>query len=192
MTEVQTEQTMTPEEQERAASAEAVNSVKVELADLCAKGTSNYAHKNYNEAADYFARASELQAEINGEMEPQNAELLFLYGRSLFKVGQGKSDVLGGRAAGERRKSNASEKPKKKESVAGANDGRLESITEEGVALIAEEKDGGAAEQGEGGPKKPLFQFTGDENFEDSDEEEVSCIGFLILNQSNYIIGWKW
>jgi HAT1-interacting factor 1 len=83
---------------------EAHNTTLVSLADLCAKGTSHYAHKQYDEAADLFARASELQAELNGEMDPANAEVLFLYGRSLFRVGQGKSDVLGGRAQGEKAK----------------------------------------------------------------------------------------
>jgi HAT1-interacting factor 1 len=152
---------------------EAMNSVKISLADLCAKGTSHFAHKNYTEAADYFARASELQAELNGEMDPDNAEILFLYGRSLFKVGQSKSDVLGGKAGGEKKKPKdvAKEKIKKDVAVA-APPSELDTIAEEGVPVIAE-NNGSEAKKEEDGPKKPLFQFTGDENFEDSDEEEV-------------------
>jgi hypothetical protein len=35
------------------AATEVYNNVKVSLADLCAKATSNYARKNYNAAVDY-------------------------------------------------------------------------------------------------------------------------------------------
>lgn len=61
-----------------AAAMEVFNNVKVSLADLCAKGTAQYAHKNFEEAADLYARAAELQAELNGEMSPDNADILFL------------------------------------------------------------------------------------------------------------------
>ena len=147
---------------------EVFNSVKISLADLCAKGTAQYAHKNFEEAADLYARASELQAELNGEMSPENAEILFLYGRSLFKVGQSNSDVLGGRAAGEKKKSNGSTKAKKAPKA--EPKGELEKVTEEGVAIIAEQN--GDASDGEADTKKPLFQFTGDENFDESDDDE--------------------
>jgi HAT1-interacting factor 1 len=151
---------------------EVFNSVRVSLADLCAKGTAQYAHKNYDEASDLFARASELQAELNGEMSPENAEILFLYGRSLFKVGQSKSDVLGGRAGGEKKKKlNGAAKAKKAEPVK-KEKSELDKITEEGFAIIAEQNGGGLKAE-EDGVKKPLFQFTGDENFEDSADEEV-------------------
>merc|ERR1712093_839717 len=129
--------------EESSAAMEVFNNVKVSLADLCAKGTAQYAHKNFEEAAELYARAAELQAELNGEMSPDNADILFLYGRSLFKVGQSKSDVLGGKAGGEK-------------------------ITEEGVAIVAGQN--GSAEEAVDA-KKPLFQFTGDENFEDSDDD---------------------
>lgn len=157
--------------QDAAAAMEAFNSVKVSLADLCAKGTAQYAHKNYEEASDLYSQASELQAELNGEMSPENAEILFLYGRSVFKVGQGKSDVLGGRASGEKKKEkkkgaakSKAEKPKEEEKT------KSELVAEEGVAIIADQASG-AKEEVEA--KKPLFQFTGDENFEDSDDEDA-------------------
>jgi HAT1-interacting factor 1 len=154
------------------AAMEAFNSVKVSLADLCAQGTAKYARKQYEEATDLYARASELQAELNGEMSPENAEVLFLYGRSLFKVGQSKSDVLGGRASGEQKKTNGSSKSKKAEAQKPKTES--ENITEAGVAIIAGQN--GSAAPAEGDGKKPLFQFTGDENFEDDsdDEDEVS------------------
>jgi len=152
---------------------EVYNSVKVSLADLCAKGTAQYAHKNYEEASDLYARASELQAELNGEMSPDNAEILFLYGRSLFKVGQSKSDVLGGKAGTEKKKPNGAAKAKKQAPKQELKS-ESEKIAEEGVAIIAEQNSNGVPEEGVDA-KKPLFQFTGDENFEDSDDDaEVS------------------
>lgn len=162
---------------------EDIKSKKVTLADLSAKGTALYAHKNFEEAAEIFSEASVLQAEINGEMAPENAEILFHYGRSLFRVGQSKSDVLGATAGGDKPK-NASSKPKPKPSASKPATTDSEKVTEEGVALVAEKKEGETIQEAAakkeandaGAPKKPLFQFTGDENFdEDSDEEDVSC-----------------
>ncbi|CZR60466.1 related to histone H1-binding protein [Phialocephala subalpina] len=158
-----------------AAAMEAFNSAKVSLADLSAQGTAKYARKLYEEAADLYARASELQAELNGEMSPENAEILFLYGRSLFKVGQSKSDVLGGKAGGEKKKANGSAKPKKAEAQKEEPKTESEKITEEGVAIIAGQN--GTATKTEEEGKKPLFQFTGDENFEDDSDEEDQAEG---------------
>lgn len=171
---------------EEALTAEEVfNSAKVSLADLCAKATAQYAHKNYEEAADTYARASELQAELNGEMAPENGEILFLYGRSLFKVGQSKSDVLGGRGGGEKKKPSSGTKAKKEEPKP------IDKVAEEGVAIIAEQKSGAApiseaAKEGSNG-NKPLFQFTGDENFEDSDDEEEvhTCVNQAMTFSNN-------
>ncbi len=158
------------------------NSMKVSLADLCAKGTAQYAHKNYLEAANLYAMASEMQAELNGEMSPDNAEILFLYGRTLFKVGVSKSDVLGGKASGEKKssKSNGSggskEKKEKKELPAIIEEKPVEKTAEESGAIVAEQKNGEQKEEEKAlDTKKPLFQFTGDENFEDSDDEEEVC-----------------
>ncbi|KAK7215564.1 hypothetical protein V2G26_003567 [Clonostachys chloroleuca] len=138
---------------------EDIHSKKVTLADLSAKGTALYAHKNYEEAAEIFSLASILQAEINGETAPENAEILFHYGRSLFKVGQSKSDVLGGSApVVEKKPAKTSDKPKPAEKPA---------KTEEQGEKAGEDK------KEEDPAKKPLFQFTGDENFDDSDEEEI-------------------
>ena len=144
---------------------------KVSLADLCAKGTSHYAHKQYEDAAEYFARAAELQAEVNGEMSEENGEVLFLYGRSLFRLGQSNSDVLGGSGGNKEKKPAVKPKKEVKE--------ERETVTEAGVAIMAEGVDKAEKEIKEDGeehvvdaPKKPLFQFTGDENFEDSDDED--------------------
>ncbi|KAM3075104.1 hypothetical protein ACMFMG_007440 [Clarireedia jacksonii] len=140
-------------------------SSRVTLADYCARGTASFAQKHYEEAVDHYAKAAELQAEINGEMAVENAEILFLYGRALFKVAQASSNVLGGKAS-------SGDKPKKakKEKVAKEENGSAEKVIEEAVSAIA---NGGGEKKEEGADaKKPLFTFTGDENFEDSEDEE--------------------
>ncbi|KAF4949743.1 hypothetical protein FGADI_8681 [Fusarium gaditjirri] len=146
------------------------NSKKVTIADLSAKGSALYAHKNYEEAAEVFSRASVLQAEVNGETSPDNAEILFHYGRSLFRVGQSKSDVLGGPAASENKKSAESKSKKPAQTEA-------QKVTQEGVGIVAEQKEGEKKTEDIKGDKKPLFQFTGDENFDESDEEEAEGEG---------------
>ena len=143
---------------------------KVTLADLSAKATTLYAHRQYEEAAEVFSRASVLQAELNGETAPENADILFHYGRCLFKVGQSKSDVLGGPAAADKStaKTNSTGAPKPKPKPEEKTE--AQKVTQEGVAIAAE-----GDKPKEGGPeeKKPLFQFTGDENFDESSDEEV-------------------
>ncbi|KAL1837942.1 hypothetical protein VTJ49DRAFT_3237 [Mycothermus thermophilus] len=136
---------------------ETKKSLKVSLADLCAKATALFAHKKYEEAVEIYGQAAEMQAEMNGEMNPANAEILFLYGRALFKVGQSKSDVLGGKAPEAK-----PAKPKASKSTNGS------------TSAAAEPKPAAAASGTTEKPeiKKPLFQFQGDENFEDSDEDE--------------------
>ena len=154
---------------------------KVTLADLCAKGTAFYTRRQYEAAADTFSKASILQVELNGETSPENAEILFHYGRSLFKVGQSKSDVLGGpaAAANKNKKPKGGEKTKKAPAPEVATT-EEEKVTQEGIAIIAEKKEaehkaeGDKAEGDKTDAKNPLFQFTGDENFDESDEEEVS------------------
>ncbi|KAK1246989.1 hypothetical protein MKX08_000791 [Trichoderma sp. CBMAI-0020] len=145
-----------------------IKSKKVTLADLSAKGTALYAHKKYEGAADIFSRASILQAEINGETAPENAEILFHYGRSLFKVGQSKSDVLGGSAPAE----------KKTKANSGAPSKKAAKPDEEKAATAAGQPAEGGENKGDDKSdvpegKKLFFQFTGDENFDDeSDEDE--------------------
>ncbi|KAJ5041049.1 uncharacterized protein L3040_005606 [Drepanopeziza brunnea f. sp. 'multigermtubi'] len=133
---------------------------------------------------------------LNGELSNDNADILFLYGRSLFKVGQSKSDVLGGKSGGEKKKkkpkgiveekkaeekevkteseekevkTESEEKDVKTESEEKEVRTESEKIAEEGAATIAEQE--GSAAGAVVDAKKPLFQFTGDENFEDSDED---------------------
>lgn len=133
-------------------------SLKVSLADLSAKAAALFAHKKFDEAAEVYAQAAEMQAEMNGEMSPDNAEILFLYGRALFKVGQSKSDVLGNKAP-----EATKPKPAKK---AKATNGDAEPKNGESAEAKVEDAAADAVKD-----KKPLFSFEGDENFEGSDED---------------------
>ncbi|KAK4104628.1 hypothetical protein N658DRAFT_504226 [Parathielavia hyrcaniae] len=171
---------------------ETAKSLKVSLADLSAKAGALYARKQYEEAAEVYAQAAEMQAEMNGEMNPENAEVLFLYGRTLFKVGQRKSDVLGGKAP--EAKKTPKPKPAKSSNpangnapaTAGSKNGAAE-VAGSSAATIAETENqlnrfvGEAAAQGAKKQeteapmpeqKKSMFHFEGDENFVDSEEEE--------------------
>lgn len=175
-------------------------SLKVSLADLTARASGLYAQKKYDEAAEVYAQAAEMQAEMNGEMSPENAEILFLYGRSLFKVGQGKSDVLGGKAPatdGGKPKQQQKKAPKKangapkaepvaEAAAAPAAEEKTETpeadrVAQEAVKIIADDTSAGQAEKKEVEAKKPLFQFTGDENWVDSDEEDDVSDNFQLL-----------
>ncbi|KAK0635802.1 hypothetical protein B0T17DRAFT_587173 [Bombardia bombarda] len=145
---------------------QAAQSLKVSLADLSAKAAAQFAHKNYDEAAEMYAQAAEMQAEMNGEMSPDNAEILFMYGRALFKVGQSKSDVLGGRAP-EAKKQQPKPKPKPKTATNESASSAAQTKVENSDAAAS--TDAAAVPDVE---KKPLFHFEGDENFDDSEEDE--------------------
>ncbi|PHH85804.1 hypothetical protein CDD83_11143 [Cordyceps sp. RAO-2017] len=144
-----------------------VKSKRVTLADLSAKGTALYAHKKYEDACDIFSTASILQAEINGETAPENAEILFHYGRSLFKVGQSKSDVLGGPPPAAVAAPTAEVPEKGAASTAAA--AQVQKAVEAAAEKEHKEKNDDAAADD---AKKPLFQFTGDENFDQPDDED--------------------
>lgn len=127
---------------------------KARLVDLTARASQKYSMKDYNEASDLYAQATELQAELNGEMAVENAELLYLYGRSLYQVGVSKSDVLGGKPSGE----------------PGAEGSDKKEVTQkDGKPTIALAK---GQETTTSPANKPYFQFTGDENLAASDDEE--------------------
>lgn len=133
---------------------------KEKLDELTQAASLQYSLKNFSAAADHYADAAEIQGKLNGEMAPENAELLFNYGRALYKVAIAKSDVLGAKVAQEEKKKKPkSKKPKKEETMA-----------EEGGAPA----NGDAKEQKKEttAGSKPYFQLTGMENWDDSDDEE--------------------
>ncbi|GAM85847.1 hypothetical protein ANO11243_038550 [Dothideomycetidae sp. 11243] len=131
------------------------------LDNLKAAATKEYSLKNYAAAANLYSEATELQATINGEMSPQNAELLYAYGRCLYHVAISKSDVLGSKVAG------SGEEPKKKKR-------KTDTVAAEGK--VAEPASEPAADKAKGdneeAANKPFFQITGDENWTDSEGEE--------------------
>ncbi len=154
---------------------------KARLEDLIAQATLQYSIKNYTAAAKLYSEATELQAEVNGEMSPENADLLYYYGRCLYHVGVSKSNVLGAKVAGEKSKDGAvssKDKASNGDSSTSAPPNGEAIVAEELVEKVVEEKDGvKTAEAEKSTEKQPYFQFTGDENFDDSeDDEEVAHV----------------
>jgi HAT1-interacting factor 1 len=128
---------------------------KEKMGELSQAASIHYSTKNYDAAAEHYADAVEIQAELNGEMAPENAELLFYYGRALYRSAVAKSDVLGNKVAKEEKKN---KQPKaKKAAKAEAGEGSS--------AAKAEPKE-------ESVETKPYFQLQGDENWTDSEDED--------------------
>jgi HAT1-interacting factor 1 len=132
---------------------------KEKLEELTQAASLQYSLKNWSAAAEHYANATEIQAELNGEMAPENAELLFYYGRALYKVAIQKSDVLGGKVA--------QEESKKPKAVKKADVGAGPSSSTNGSATTAKKED--TVES------KPFFQLQGD--WEDSEDEEEEDTG---------------
>lgn len=140
------------------------------LLDLTTRANLEYARKNYDDAADLYSDAVAVQAEQNGEMAPENAELLFLYGKCLFQVAVSKSDVLGGRVAEEDKKKKAGKIGGTSSFAAQETSTKVESIAEE-VGVGAEPAK--AAKEEEGAESKPYFSISGMENWEDEEDEDA-------------------
>ena len=161
------------------------NAKSSQLADLIARATAAYAIKDYAPAAELYSQATELQADLNGEMAIENADLLYSYGKCLYYVAVSKSDVLGGSAAsaklGPDKTKSTGKKRKRADASLGAANGAtsagdaevkpvsLAKIMEEGAADMVPEAD---AKPKDDKSDKPFFQFTGDENWDNSDEGE--------------------
>ena len=154
-------------------------SQEAQLARLRASATQHYALKNYPAAADFYSEAAELQDTLNGEMSPENADLLYQYGRCLYHVAVSKSDVLGGRVAG---KEKEGPRGKKRKVAAGAGavtsgEGRSGGVIGDAMMDgelkvgedVVEQKDEVKKEDDATTSSKPYFQITGDENWTDSE-----------------------
>ena len=158
------------------------------LDQLKASATQQYSLKNYDAAAEFYSEAAQIQDQINGEMSPENADLLYQYGRCLYHVAVSKSDVLGGKVA--------SEEPRRKKRKVGAgaesskagvangegsSSGPISDALKDGEQKTAEEvveavvgqKDGAKKGEDDALASKPFFQITGDENWTDSEEDEA-------------------
>lgn len=142
------------------------------LDHLKASATQQYSLKNYSAAAEFYSEAAEVQDLVNGEMSPENADLLYQYGRCLYHVGVSKSDVLGGKVAN-------NEEPKRKKrktapavaesSATGAAKG--EGILADAMKNGKEEDSADKVKEEQPSTNKPFFQITGDENWTDSEDE---------------------
>ncbi|KAJ5992874.1 hypothetical protein N7451_008598 [Penicillium sp. IBT 35674x] len=164
---------MTEKQSNPPAQTEAAQDKRAQLEDLIARAAAKDATKDHNTASELYSQATELQAALNGELSPENANLLYAYGKSLYNVAVSKSDVLGSKVAGE-----PQAQPNKTPSAHagsagsfGAGGNPVQDAISNAMAkktLSVQEEN----EQAEVAQSKPFFQFTGDENFVDSDEEE--------------------
>jgi HAT1-interacting factor 1 len=149
---------------------EAAQDKRVQLDDLIARAAAKDATKDHNSASELYSQATELQAELNGELSPENADLLYAYGKSLYNVAVSKSDVLGSKVAGEP----AQSAPSASATPAGSA-GTGENLVKDAISnAMTKNAPSGKEEstQSEAAPSKPFFQFTGDENFVDSDSDD--------------------
>lgn len=144
---------------------ESPEQLRARLADLTARAAAKDAVKDFNAAAELYSQATELQAELNGEMSVDNAELLYAYGRSLYNVAVSKSDVLGSKIPGDQALP---------ENVTSSGSATNEGLIKNAIASSASKSAFETAEQVQTKSQRnqQYFQFTGDENFDDSDSEE--------------------
>ncbi|KAF2000588.1 hypothetical protein P154DRAFT_522481 [Amniculicola lignicola CBS 123094] len=131
---------------------------KEKVTELATAAALQYSLKHYSEAATIYSQACEIQGELNGEMAPENAEIIYQYGRALYEVAIAQNDVLGKKVVEE-------EKKKK--------DAKLEPVTESSESA----ENGAKSEEKKGATAKPYFQLTGDENWTDSEDEEEEADG---------------
>ncbi|KAF3145236.1 hypothetical protein TWF569_005311 [Orbilia oligospora] len=141
------------------------------LATISAEAAKEYAHKNYSKAAELYATAAELQALVNGEENPQNADLLYLYGRSLYHCGLEKSDVLGTGVGN----SEAAREKKRAQQEGGAEGGKE---TGKGKGKAKRKTGTGDEELKESDKLKKggVFSFQGDDNYDVDDDEDYEDI----------------
>jgi HAT1-interacting factor 1 len=138
------------------------------LTELTNAANLKYSLKNYNEAAELYSRATEMQGELRGdEMAPENAELLYLYGRCLYKVAVSKSDVLGGQVAGEKKKAETSK--------AAAAPSPGQKLAEDVVEAVVEEKGGLGEKKDAKGISQPFFQLVDAEWSDEEDDEDAEA-----------------
>ncbi|OAX80803.1 hypothetical protein ACJ72_04857 [Emergomyces africanus] len=155
-------------------------SKKTQLADLIERASAKEAIKDYDAAAELYSQATELQADLNGEMSVENADLLYLYGKSLYNVAVRKSDVLGSKVAGQASNTPQSGTPghtSTKTKIGAPNESSLISRAIAEGSTANENAAESTAEEGKP-QSSSLFQFTGDENFDSgSDEENAGAAG---------------
>ena len=146
---------------------------RTQLDDLIARAAAKDATKDHDSASELYSQATELQAELNGELSPENADLLYAYGKSLYNVAVSKSDVLGSKVAGEQQPQSGDASSTNKSSAGSKS--TSDSLVQDAIANSMAEKSSStkrADRESEPTESKPFFQFTGDENFVDSEDED--------------------
>ncbi|PWY69168.1 hypothetical protein BO94DRAFT_540024 [Aspergillus sclerotioniger CBS 115572] len=139
------------------------------LDELIKQAAAKDAIKDFNAAAELYSEATELQASLNGELALDNADLLFAYGKALYNVAVSKSDVLGSKVAGEPQAQPNSAPVGRPSAGSASTTAFVQKANAQGVPKnISEAQD----TKSEDVPTKPYFQFTGDENFDDSDSQD--------------------
>ncbi|RAK75107.1 SHNi-TPR domain-containing protein [Aspergillus fijiensis CBS 313.89] len=134
---------------------------RASLDNLISQAAAKDAIKDYSAAAELYSEATELQAKLNGELALDNADLLFAYGKALYNVAVSKSDVLGSKVA--------TEPPSQSNNPTPTAESVIQDATVQ--AQSAEPRSEVKAKPTDD-TSKPYFQFTGDENFDDSDTED--------------------
>jgi len=127
------------------------------ISQLRASALKEYSLKNYAAAAEHYSEATELQVALHGEMDPQNADIFYYYGRTLYHVAVSKSDALGGKVAG----NGEPQKKKRRTDNSNANGSKDSSSYEPAIKA-----------EGVANGDKSYFQITGDENWTDSEDED--------------------
>jgi HAT1-interacting factor 1 len=150
--------------------ASAIQDKRVQLDDLIARAAAKDATKDHNSASELYSQATELQAELNGELSLENADLLYAYGKSLFNVAVSKSDVLGTKVADPQPQNAPSSNATSTGPRSTSGDPVKDTISN-AVAKNARSRQEESTPS-EIAPSKPFFQFTGDENFVDSDSDD--------------------
>lgn len=144
---------------------------RARLGELVTRAAAKDAIKDFNAAAELYSEATEVQVKLNGEMSLDNADLLFAYGKALYNVAVSKSDVLGAKVTGESQvQQNAATGGSTSVESTSASDNLIQSAMAGGMAK--KEASANEEELSEKKASKPFFQFTGDENFDESDSEE--------------------
>jgi HAT1-interacting factor 1 len=146
---------------------------RTQLDDLIARAAAKDATKDHDSASELYSQATELQAELNGELSPENADLLYAYGKSLYNVAVSKSDVLGSKVAGEQQPQSGV--ASSADTSSAGSKSTSDSLVQDAIANSMAEKASStkhADRESESTESKPFFQFTGDENFVDSEDED--------------------
>lgn len=147
-------------------------SLEDRLNNLVTRASAKDAIKDYEASTELYSQATELQAEINGEMNVENADLLYAYGKSLYNVAVSKSDVLGPKVAGENQDS-TQKLNEKSNTTTGEDEKDSGNLVASAIAQGSSIKQAEDASESKKANSTPFFQFTGDENFDESDEEEA-------------------